>query len=298
MKNIYKHLLIPLIVGGVIALVQFGLPYFFSDKKELTYNILDPITYFDKNVVGELEIIIDGKKSTALFSNQFFIENTGQIPLKNVPVRINFETQDSLFQIYKYLIETQPPYEFGDIETSAGKHNVSLDIELLNPKDKISINILTNTKVLAELYSKSEGMTLNRAQIDEPKNEWGFSYILALIASILSTVLSFIISPKTRSSLGDVANIIDKLFTTKQQNGLKIISALYGMNDTYIDVTEQLNQMVVDNKLEVKVLNDIAGDPLVGIKKELKVIYSIGSDIETIVVNEKQTLEIPLKNTP
>lgn len=167
MKNIYKYFLIPLIVALIIAVIQFGLPYFFGDKKELTYKIYEPITYFDKNNVGELDIVINGTESNALLSNQFLLENTGQIPLKNISVTIQFNTQDSLFKIYNYTIQTEPPLEFGNIDKKLSRTNFSINVELINPEDKILINILTNSKYESGLYSKSEGMILSKAEIKE-----------------------------------------------------------------------------------------------------------------------------------
>ncbi|HAQ19375.1 MAG TPA: hypothetical protein DCR40_09120 [Prolixibacteraceae bacterium] len=295
MKNIYKYFLIPLIVGLIIAGIQFGLPYFFGDKKELTYKIYEPITYFDKNTVGELNIVINGIESNALFSNQFLIENTGQIPLKNIPITIKFDTLDSLFKIYNYTIQTQPPLEFGNIDKKLSRTNLSINVDLINPKDKILINILTNSRNKSGLYSKSEGMILSKAEIKEEKKEDKFSFLLALLASIMSTILSFFISPKTLNALGALSKVIDNLFKAKNQSGLKVVSALYGNNETYIDITEKLNQLIENDKLSVKVSNELAGrDPLQNVKKELKLIYSLGSKIETVVVDETQDLKLPI----
>lgn len=294
MKKIYKYLLIPLIVGLIIAIIQFGLPYFFGDKKELTYTIFEPITYFDKNSVGELNIVIDGIESNALFSNQIILENTGQIPLKNIPITIHFSAQDTLFKIYNYTIQTQPPVEFGNIEKNLRSTDLSLKVELINPKDKIFVNVLTNSKCESNVYAKSEGMILSKAETQEGKKENNFSFWLALFASVISTIFAFFLPPKTLNALSDLSKVIDSLFKAKHQSGLKIVSALYGKNETYIDITERLNQLIENDKLIVKVTNELAGkDPLENIKKELKLIYSLGSKIETVVVDETQDLKLP-----
>lgn len=294
MKNIYKYFLIPLIVGLIVALIQFGLPYIFGDKKELTYKIFEPVTYFDKNSVGDLNIVINGVESNALFSNQFIFENTGQIPLKDIPIIIHFSNQDTLFKIYNYTLQTEPLIQFGNIEKQLKQTDLSLKVELINPKDRIFVNVLTNTKRESKVYSKSEGMILSKAEKKEDKAENKFSFWLALFASALSTIFAFFLSPKTLNALTDLSKVIDNLFKAKYQSGLKVVSALYGKNDTYIDITERLNQLVENDKLNVKVTNELAGkDPLQNVKKELKLIYSIGSKIETVVVDETQDLIIP-----
>jgi hypothetical protein len=295
MKNIYRLFLIPLFVGLIIAIIQFGLPYFFKEKKELTYKIIEPISYFDPSKVSELEIIINGAQSKSLVSNQFNIENSGQIPLKDIRFRINFLAQDTLFKIYSYSYETQPKFEFGPIKPKLLNGNLQLTFDLLNPGDKIFINVLTNSKVNTEVYSKSEGMILNRATDDKDssKDKERLSFILAILGSILSTLLAFLTITKSVTSIKEIKTLMDRLFNAKQHRGLRIISALYGKNEKYYDVTEKLTQLVAKDKLNVIVNNEIAGDPIHGIKKELKVVYSIGQDIETIIVDESETLVIP-----
>lgn len=295
MKNIYKYFLIPLIVGLIVALIQFGLPYIFGDKKELTYKIIEPVTYFDKNSVGDLNIVINGVESNALFSNQFIFENTGQIPLKDIPIIIHFSNQDTLFKIYNYTLQTEPLIQFGNIEKQLKQTDLSLKVELINPKDRIFVNVLTNTKRESKVYSKSEGMFLSKAETKEENAANKFSFWLALFASVLSTIFAFFLAPKTLNALTDLSKVIDNLFKAKYQSGLKVVSALYGKNDTYIEITERLNQLVENDKLNVKVTNELAGkDPLQNVKKELKLIYSIGSKIETVVLDETQDLIIPM----
>lgn len=295
MKKIYKYFLIPVFVGIIVALIQFGLPYILGDKKELTYKIFEPVTYFDKNSVGDLNIIINGIESNALFSNHFEFENTGQIPLNDIPITIHFSNQDTLFKIYNYTIQTVPPLEFGNIEKQLKQTDLLLKVELINPDDRIYVNILTNNKRESNVYAKSEGMILNKAEIKEDKSENNSSFLLAFFASVLSTIIAFFLTPKTLNALIDLPKVFDNLFKAKHQSGLKIISALYGRNDTYIDITEKLNQLVENDKLNVKVTNQLAGgDPLRNIRKELKLIYSISSKIETVVVDEMKDLIIPI----
>lgn len=295
MKNVYKYFLIPIIVGFITALIQFFLPFVFGEKKELTYNIYEPITYFDKNSLGDLNIVINGIKTNALFSNQFIFENTGQVPLKDIPITIHFDVQDTLFKIYNYTIQTEPQLEFGNIEKHLKQNDLSLKIELINPKERIFVIVFTNDKKESNVYAKSENMILSKAEKKDNKEEKNFSFWLVLFASVLSTLFASIITKKTINTISDLSKFTDSLFKAKHQSGLKIVSALYGKNDTYIDITERLNQKIENNKLNVKATNELAGkDPLQNVKKEIKIIYSIGSKIETMVVDETQDLIIPL----
>lgn len=56
---------------------------------------------------------------------------------------------------------------------------------------------------------------------------------------------------------------------------LEIIKAIYGTQKAEYDVTEELNNRIVDNKLEIVASNEIAGDPDPGTEKKLIIQYRI-----------------------
>jgi hypothetical protein len=295
MKKSLKLFIIPLVVGLIVAIIQFGLPYLFKESKELTYKISEPISYLDPEKTGKLDIRINGIPSLYLFLNQFTIENTGQIPLKEIAVMLNFSTTDTLFRIYNYSFETNPKLEFGDITSEITNRYAKFRFNLINPGDKVHINILTNTKANSEVFSKSEGMKLKQAEEAKPKNDKA-SFLLTLFASILSTILAFFAVGKSISSFSSVKTFIDNLFTAKQTSNLKIISALYGKNDKYFDITDKLNNLISNNKLSISVTNNIAGDPNVGVGKELILVYSYGTEIFRIKKLENELLELPVES--
>ena len=75
---------------------------------------------------------------------------------------------------------------------------------------------------------------------------------------------------------------------------LEIISAKYGANGTYIDVTEKLkaNGFKTFDSIEIKISNAIFGDPIFGYIKELIVQYKLGGEEGTIRAKENETLVI------
>jgi len=93
---------------------------------------------------------------------------------------------------------------------------------------------------------------------------------------LLSGVLSFvwlcysIYQAGTSSSINDVVSDIKK-----SSGGLRfeIIKAEYWTQKERVDVTEVLRSMIVDNKLELVVSNDIKYDPDPGTKKKLTIEY-------------------------
>ncbi len=78
---------------------------------------------------------------------------------------------------------------------------------------------------------------------------------------------------------------------------LKIHQAVYGTadgdKDKQVDVTEQLQKQVVNNRLEVVANNELAGDPARGTPKQLRITYSLDEKQFTKIVNEKETLILP-----
>ena len=81
----------------------------------------------------------------------------------------------------------------------------------------------------------------------------------------------------------------------KDNNKLEIVDAKYGIEGHFVDVTEILNKMIVNNKLAIIASNELAGDPIEGTVKELKIKYKI-NNYETkelsIVENESATIEV------
>jgi HEAT repeat protein len=73
---------------------------------------------------------------------------------------------------------------------------------------------------------------------------------------------------------------------------LVIKKAEYGAQDKWVDVTDQLNAAMANNALAVTAGNQLAGDPINGVVKQLRVTYSLGGDERTVEVPENETLEL------
>jgi hypothetical protein len=104
----------------------------------------------------------------------------------------------------------------------------------------------------------------------------------------------------TRLALPAIALlVVAALFTTStlvhaQIGKLEIVKAIYGKNGKGNDVTRQLNRMIENNSLNVKVNNDnMGGDPNVGADKSLKVDYTYHGQTLHKVVKEGDRLKLP-----
>ena len=85
--------------------------------------------------------------------------------------------------------------------------------------------------------------------------------------------------------------LIERLENSKDENypkknSLKVISARYGSNKNYFDMTKELNQLIQNNRLEFILNNEIVGDPIQGVLKQLEITYEINGVKQTMTYNE------------
>ena len=138
---------------------------------------------------------------------------------------------------------------------------------------------------------------------DQPtKTYFGISAIAFLVISALLFFVSHYISKTLTKSKEDVLfeiSDIEKKFpinsTTKtvSTNGLEILSAIYGTSKNSIDIARALSEQIMDEKLNIKVSNEIGGDPDVGVMKELTIGYINNGQEFKKTVAEGQNLIIP-----
>lgn len=112
----------------------------------------------------------------------------------------------------------------------------------------------------------------------------------------------FNVGLKTARELGgaEVAKVLAeelaKIAAPAQQDTavkvLTIIKAQYGAGEKVVDVTKQVAGAVRNNTLAVEASNDLAGDPANGVVKELRVTYKLGDEQKTVVIPEKETLQL------
>ncbi|AQT66875.1 hypothetical protein STSP2_00013 [Anaerohalosphaera lusitana] len=79
---------------------------------------------------------------------------------------------------------------------------------------------------------------------------------------------------------------------------LEIVSAKYGAEDKWLDVTDELRSRVDSNRLSIYVSNNIAGDPFFGHPKHLVVTYILDGVEKEVRVREGKQLQIPRPSDP
>jgi hypothetical protein len=116
-----------------------------------------------------------------------------------------------------------------------------------------------------------------------------YTYYLYKILSIHISIFAII--------FGVIASLIIwkiYFYITYHKNNLKIYKAVYGNNDRWIDITQELNQAISKNKLNIVLSNKIAGDPIHGIQKIGKVKYSYDDMISVREYIEGDSVVLPL----
>ena len=210
-ENWLKLMVIPLFIGLIVATFQFGLPSLFEKDHELSYSIEEPKIYIDKNTIGDVKFEINNIETPILVSHSVRIWNSGELPIKALPVKYLFENSSSTFKIFTVKHNTKPKYEFGDI-TSLDADNNSMRIlyDLLNPNDEINIIFLTNEEASLNIYTKSEGLIIrNKKPLDEKGLEF-YSTILAVIGALMAMLVSILVSAAGKKTTIFMKNILDK----------------------------------------------------------------------------------------
>jgi len=193
-EQIRDLLVIPILVGAVTVILTFVLPKIIEKGKQISYEIEGPTAYLDSEMekINEIEISVNGHNVSNIFLLRLSIINSGDIPLKDIPVRLVFNDDGNDFQILSVNHQTSPQYEFGEInEDYIGSNSLRFTFSLLNPNDEDIITMIVNKNASFDLFSKAEGV-----KVKEKLQKGWFektSYYFAIVATI-GSALSMLLS--------------------------------------------------------------------------------------------------------
>ena len=103
-----------------------------------------------------------------LFIYRITIQNTGDLPIRNLPIRFVFNDSIKDFQIVTFEHNTTPEHEFGEIEDDFSENNKPRFIySLLNPGDEDKVMLLVNENSDLEIFAKAEGISFNTSKAIE-----------------------------------------------------------------------------------------------------------------------------------
>lgn len=211
-------LILPLVVGTIVAAFTFSLPHVIAKKKELSYAVDGPIGHLDDPAIGHVEIQVNGQKVSDLVAYKAHIWNSGDEPLKELPVRFVFDTSSNNFVIFSTSHRTEPEYEFGAItEDKSEQFSRRFVFSLLNPGDRDTITFLTNAGPSMKVFAKSERLSVEKVSASPTK---GFGdktiFALALLATLASVLMSLlkaltqVLSEETKNWIRRTLNIQKK----------------------------------------------------------------------------------------
>ncbi|UCC21524.1 MAG: serine hydrolase [Planctomycetota bacterium] len=119
-------------------------------------------------------------------------------------------------------------------------------------------------------------------------------YYLPIKLSLqLGSGKSFTLALGSAAKMGNFEQLPSAPPDSVAANGLHIIRAGYGAGNTWLDVSKKIREKVQENALSIKASNEIAGDPLFGKAKILRVEYVLDGELKTAEVQEGQWLHIP-----
>ena len=185
-------LIIPLIVGLIVAIFNFVLPRFFEKEKEISYIIDPPSTYLTKETAGDLKIMINDKPIDSLYAYKVRFWNSGDVSLTELPIRYVFDTLRMWDKVFAAIHETEPEYEFGEIrEEGSDSESKRFVYSLLNPGDRVTATFLSNATGNISFHTKAEGLSVNEVLITGREK---FTKIMSVLVGIIAAILAMFFS--------------------------------------------------------------------------------------------------------
>jgi hypothetical protein len=191
-RNRWLDLLaIPIIVGVVVAFIQFGIPRILEKKGgiELSYSVEPPKVSLDNSKVPGVKVQINGVETKLLAIESVRVWNSSADPIKELPIQYVFDSSNPNFNIFAIVHETKPKFQFGKITSSSSERaSVTFTYQLLNRGDEFTATFLTNEAASLSLYAKVAGLSLK--QITPGTSSGLADSPLFLIGAVLVSLLS------------------------------------------------------------------------------------------------------------
>ena len=220
-QNWVRLLAFPIIVGIVIAVVQFTIdryktmrkvsaviegPFAFAqihdlfDKANISFNFSfggkredlaqkpQPPNPRAPAAPQNLSLSIEAKAED-LHVYKVTIRNTGNSPIRDLPIRLLFENASNKFTMLAVQHKTNPAREFGEIKDDLAEwQSPRFVYQLLNPGDEDVITILASEKSELKVYSKGEGVSFDVTSASDSRS--GPSTLTILLGVVIGMIAS------------------------------------------------------------------------------------------------------------
>ena len=208
-------LILPLVVGLVVGAFTVVLPKLFADKLELSYEIDSPTAFLDDPAVREVvQIEVKGKAVSDLISFRVRLWNSGDKPIKELPLQVDFDSKSNNFSILNVRHQTTPAEVFGNIDSlKITPKSRRYKYELLNSGDEDVITFLANGPATLEFNAKAEGLTVKEQKLTTETGPSGkFDPILpAALISAFAALITLVL----RQGGGELMEIFSVFFKKK-----------------------------------------------------------------------------------
>lgn len=158
----YQNPTIAAVLGGLAGAIITSIISFYIWKKTHKIKRVDGVIgdissllSFSEKIKDQLEIKFSGTEAKAVYLFSVDVTNSGTEAVNNHPVNIRL---DESSKIVDYSITTDPEVGFGDIiEKKKEGYALDLEIALLNPDDRVSIELvsLDNASEQINIYMKN-----------------------------------------------------------------------------------------------------------------------------------------------
>jgi hypothetical protein len=184
---------LPLMVGLVVAIITYLLPELLAKGKQLSYTVEEPFFSGIKEVsfFGN-ELAVDELKIPSLLFYKVHIWNSGGVSFTNLPIRLVFYTDNPDFEVVTINHETTPRFEFGTIsEERIENTSLKFTYELINPGNEDTITFVTNDYFTLGVYAKAEGINIKSVE----QYDWSKWFVPGLVLiSVFASLITLLIT--------------------------------------------------------------------------------------------------------
>ena len=189
-----NKLVLPLLVGVLVGMTAVSFQFAFADELELSYRIDRPTPVLDPHATQQVKIEANGIEVKELMSFRVQVWNSGDLPIRDLPVLLVFQPLKADFSILSTTHQTLPEHQFGEIRGSEPEKNQRLyEFELLNEGDEDVITLLASSAAEISLHAKAAGLSLvQRASAQEEMPRFSLTVLVGCTIAPLIFLMAFL----------------------------------------------------------------------------------------------------------
>ena len=180
------------------------------------------------------------------------------------------------------------------------------DAELNTLEHGTPNSILLNFSIF--MFGVAIPFTIALTTLNIPAGKTFTFFLSATIIGYLGGIILFFLWLRSYRSVSSVIKTIrdrlppegearislnEEMQSKYKHSKFKLLSARYGTDKVSIDVYDKISSMIKENELKATSSNDIAGDPVKGVRKKLVIRYISYGIIYEVQVPERESITLP-----